>query len=270
MLEYAPSAGSGDKTRKADEMSVNVSFDNAVSVIAINRIEARNSVNAAVAHGIADAVAEVERRPDIKVGILTGEGGTFCSGMDLKAFLAGEVMRFPETGFAGLTGVKLNKPFIAAVEGYALAGGFELALACDFIVAAKTAKFGLPEVKRGLVANAGGLLRLPRQIPQRIAAELVLTGDMYDAEALFPYGLINRLVAEGDALSAALELAAKLVRNGPLAMAVSKQVLRESRLWGDDMFERQFALTGPVFTSQDAREGAAAFAEKRDPVWQGK
>ncbi|MFN3472619.1 MAG: crotonase/enoyl-CoA hydratase family protein [Blastomonas sp.] len=251
-------------------MGVKVSFENAIAVIAINRVEARNSVNAEVAQGIAAAVAEIERRPDIKVGVLTGEGGTFCAGMDLKAFLAGEIMRFPETGFAGLTGVKLSKPFIAAVEGYALAGGFELALACDFIVAAQTAKFGLPEVKRGLVANAGGLLRLPRQIPQRIAAELVLTGDMYDAATLFPYGLINRLVPEGETLSAALELAGKLVRNGPLAMAVSKQVLRESPLWGDDMFERQYELTGRVFTSQDAREGAAAFAEKREPVWQGR
>ena len=262
--------GHGQEIERPKAMGVKVSFNNAVAVIAIARIEARNSVNAEVARGIADAVAEIEQRSDIKVGILTGEGGTFCAGMDLKAFLAGEVMRFPETGFAGLTGVKLNKPFIAAVEGYALAGGFELALACDFIVAAETAKFGLPEVKRGLVANAGGLLRLPRQIPQRIAAELVLTGDMYDAATLFPYGLINRLVPEGEALSAALELAEKLVRNGPLAMAVSKQVLRESRLWGDDMFERQYELTGRVFTSEDAREGAAAFAEKREPVWQGK
>jgi enoyl-CoA hydratase len=253
-----------------ENMGVQVRFEDAIGVIAINRPEARNSINAEVAQGIAAAVVEIEKRPEIKVGVVTGEGGMFCAGMDLKAFLRGEVMRFPDTGFAGITAAKLTKPFIAAVEGYALAGGFEVALACDFIVASEAAKFGLPEVKRGLVANAGGLLRLPRQIPQRIAAELVLTGDTYDAAVLFKYGLINRLVPEGQALNSALELAGRLVCNGPLAMAVSKQVLRESILWGDDMFERQYELTGPVLRSEDAREGATAFAEKRAPVWQGR
>lgn len=251
-------------------MGVNVSFKDAIAIIAIDRPEARNSVNAEVAQGIAAAVAEIEARADIRVAIVTGEGGNFCAGMDLKAFLRGETVRFPDTGFAGITSVKLSKPFIAAVEGYALAGGFEIALACDFIIASEGAKFGLPEVKRGLVANAGGLLRLPRQIPQRIATELVLTGDSYDAADLFRHGLINRLVPIGQAMAGALDLAAKLVRNGPLAMAVSKQVLRDGMQWGDDMFERQYALTGPVFKSADAREGAAAFAEKRAPVWQGK
>lgn len=251
-------------------MDVKVSFEGSIAVIAINRPDARNSVNAAVARAIADANAEVERRPDIRAAILTGEGGVFCAGMDLKAFLQGEVMRFPDTGFAGMTTAKLSKPYIAAVEGYALAGGFEIALACDFIVAAETAKFGLPEVKRGLVANAGGLLRLPRQIPHRIAAEMVMTGDTYEASTLFQYGLINRLVPEGQAMIAAHELADRLVRNGPLAMAVSKRVLREGAHWGEDMFERQYELTAPVFKSADAREGAAAFAEKRMPVWQGR
>lgn len=251
-------------------MDVKLSFEDSIAVVAIARPEARNSVNASVAQGIAAAVVEIEQRADIRAAIITGEGGNFCAGMDLKAFLRGEVVRFPDTGFAGITSVKLSKPFIAAVEGYALAGGFEIALACDFIVASETSKFGLPEVKRGLVANAGGLLRLPRQIPHRIAAELVLTGDSYDATDLFRYGLINKLVGEGEAMAGARELAAKLVRNGPLAMAVSKQVLRDSAQWGDDMFERQYALTGPVFKSADAREGAAAFAEKRDPIWQGK
>jgi len=251
-------------------MDIKVSFEDAVAIIAINRPEARNAVNAAVAQGIADAVVEIESRPDIRAAILTGEGGTFCAGMDLKAFLRKEVMRFPDTGFAGFSTAKLAKPYIAAVEGYALAGGFELALTCDFIVASETASFGLPEVKRGLVANAGGMLRLPRQIPHRIAAELVMTGDMYKATQLAPYGLINRLVPEGQALAAARELADKIIANGPLAIATSKRILTEGVNWGEDMFERQYEITAPVFTSEDAREGAAAFAEKRAPRWQGK
>lgn len=251
-------------------LDVNVNYDGEIAVISINRPKARNAINANVANGVAEAVIEIEKRPDIKVGVITGAGGVFCAGMDLKAFLRGEVMSFPETGLAGFTRAKLKKPFIAAVEGYALAGGFEVALTCDFIIASETAKFGLPEVKRGLVASAGGLLRLPRQLPKRIATELVLTGDIYDAETLAPYGLINFIVPEGEALKAALKFAEKLAGNGPMAMAVSKQVLNESAFWGEDMFERQYELTRPVFNSEDAREGAAAFAEKRAPVWQGK
>jgi enoyl-CoA hydratase len=206
----------------------------------------------------------------VRVAVLTGAGGNFCAGMDLKAFLRGEVVKFPGTGFAGMTQATLEKTFIAAVEGYALAGGFELALACDLVVAAEDAKFGLSEVKRGLVANAGGLIRLPRQLPSKIVSELVLTGDIFPASRLAAYGLINHVVPSGEALARALELARKIAANGPMAVAVSRRVLRESPDWPtEELFERQGEITEAVFASADAREGAAAFAEKRVPVWRG-
>jgi enoyl-CoA hydratase len=162
------------------------------------------------------------------------------------------------------------KPLIAAVEGYALAGGFELALACDLIVAARDAQFGLPEVKRGLAASAGGLLRLPKRLPYHVAMECILTGDMFGAERLAQLGLVNRLTEPGGALDAALALAQTIAANGPLAVAASKQVASQSGEWPlAEMFDRQAVITAPVFSSQDAREGAAAFAEKRPPVWKG-
>jgi enoyl-CoA hydratase len=170
-----------------------------------------------------------------------------------------------------MTQATLEKPFIAAVEGYALAGGFEIMLACDIAVASETAKFGLSEVKRGLVANAGGLVRLPRQMPIKLASEFVLTGDIYPASRLANSGLINRLVPEGQALATALEIARSIAANGPMAVSVSRKVLNESREWPEaEMFERQFKITAPVFESEDANEGATAFAEKRAPVWKGR
>lgn len=250
---------------------VEVTFENRIGVITINRPAARNAVNRAVAEGIAAAMEEIEARPDIAVAILTGAGGSFCAGMDLKAFLNGEPVRVGQRGFGGLTQAKIAKPLIAAVEGYALAGGFELALACDMIVAAEDAKFGLPEVKRGLVANAGGLLRLPRQISRQIATEMILSGELVDARYLERYGLINRLTRPGEALATAEHLARSIAANGPLAIRAARQVLAESQDWTtDDMFERQAEITGPIFKSADAREGAAAFAEKRAPVWRGE
>jgi enoyl-CoA hydratase len=249
---------------------VDFAVNDGVATITINRPEARNAVNAAVALAIADATDQIDRRADIAVAVITGAGGTFSAGMDLKAFLRGENVKPYGRGLAGLTNAAIRKPLIAAVEGYALAGGFEMALACDLIVAAETAKFGLPEVKRGLVANAGGLVRLPRQLPYRVALELVLTGDMVPARALHAHGLINRLAPEGQALAVALELARSIAANGPLATAVSKQVIRESQDWpSTEVFERQDVYTQPVFRSNDAREGARAFAEKRMPVWTG-
>jgi enoyl-CoA hydratase len=251
-------------------MAVEFSVEEGIAVITIARPGARNAIDRETALGIGEAIERIEAEEGIRVAVLTGAGGTFCAGMDLKAFLRGEVVRLPRTGFAGMTQAKLTKPFIAAVEGYALAGGFELALACDLIVAAESAKFGLSEVKRGLVANAGGLVRLPRQLPLKIAMELVLTGEMYGASALAAYGLINRVVASGEALTMALGLARSIAANGPMAVAVSKRVLNESIDWASgEMFERQNEITAAVFTSADAREGASAFAEKRKPLWRG-
>jgi enoyl-CoA hydratase len=252
-------------------MTVKFELDEGVAIITIDRPEARNAVDHATALAIFESVRRLDSDREIRVGIFTGAGGHFCAGMDLKAFLRGEVVRFPEAGFAGVTQASISKPLIAAIEGYALAGGFEIALACDLVVAAEDAKFGLTEVKRGLVANAGGLVRLPRQVPAKIASELVLTGDIYPASLLAQHGLINRVVPSGEALQVALEYARKIAANGPLAIAVSKQVLGESQDWSStEMFDRQNELTAKVFKSADAREGASAFAEKRAPVWRGE
>jgi enoyl-CoA hydratase len=249
---------------------VQVSIEDGISIIAINRPDAKNAVNLAVARGIADAVDDLDRRDDLRVAILTGNGGCFCAGMDLKAFLRGEVGRIEGRGFAGFTERPPRKPIIAAIEGFALAGGLELALACDLIVAARNARLGLPEVKRGLVANAGGLVRLPRQVPSRIAMELVLTGDPMSVEALAGFGLINRVVEPGTAVAEALNIARSIAANAPMAIRISKEVIGRSPDWPSaELFQRQREITAPVFTSSDAREGATAFAEKRKPVWTG-
>ena len=248
-----------------------VTVEDGIQTITINRPEARNAMTLAAAQIIAAALDELDGRNDLRIGILTGAGGTFCAGMDLKGFLRGERPSIPGRGFGGLTMQPPRKPLIAAVEGYALAGGFELALACDVIVAAENAQFGVPEVKRGLAATAGGLMRLPRQLPYRIALELALTGDMFPAPRAHHYGLINRLTAPGEALAEARRLAQTIAANGPLSVAASKRVVVESQDWSSaEMWDRQKALTEHVFTSADAREGSAAFAEKRKPVWQGK
>lgn len=238
--------------------------------ITINRPEARNAVNRNVSYRVCEAIDELDRRPDLRVGILTGAGGTFCAGMDLKAFLRGEVTRVEGRGILGMAYTPPRKPVIAAVEGYALAGGFEVLLACDLVVASRTAQFGLPEAKRGLAAAAGGLLRLPRLIPPRIALEMALTGDMYPADRLYQYGLINILTEPGDALEEARKLAARILANAPLSVDASKRVINEQHDWTiADMFSRQSEITDPVLKSNDAREGAAAFAERRPPNWKG-
>ncbi len=242
-----------------------------ILTITINRPQARNAVTLAVARAIAAAVDELDSRDDLRIGILTGAGGSFCAGMDLKGFLRGERPSIEGRGFGGLTLRPPKKPLIAAVEGYALAGGFELVLACDLVVAAENAQFGVPEVKRGLAATAGGLVRLPRQLPYRVALELALTGDMFPATRALSYGLINQVSAPGEALERARDLARRIVANGPLAVAASKRVIVESQGWpADEVWSRQAELTEHVFTSADAREGSAAFAEKRAPVWQGR
>jgi enoyl-CoA hydratase len=240
-----------------------------VLIVTLNRPEAKNAANKALAEGVAAAMDRLDSDNDLRVGIITGAGGTFCSGMDLKGFLAGETPHVPGKGFAGLTEAPPAKPLIAAVDGYALAGGFEIALACDLIVANKDSKFGIPEVKRGLAAAAGGLVRLPRQIPQRLALELALTGEFVSAQRAYEMGLINRVV-DGVALEGALQLAEAISANGPLAVAASKKVIREQQDWSQaEQWKNQYALTAAVFTSSDAREGAAAFAQKRAPNWTG-
>lgn len=242
-----------------------------VAVITINRPEAKNTVTRAVSEAIAASLDEIAARDDIRVGVITGADGTFCAGMDLKAFLRGEKVRLEGRGFAGITQSDLPKPMIAAVEGYALGGGFEIVLACDMTVAARDARFGCPEVKRGLVANAGGLVRLPRQMPPRIATQLILTGDMVTAEYLDRFGMINELTDPGGALEAAIALASRIAQNGPLAIAASRDVMRKQQDWPTaELFERQFESTLPIFASDDAKEGAKAFAEKRQPRWAGR
>lgn len=247
-----------------------VEYQDGIAIITINRPEARNAVNRAVSYGVCAAVDELDARDELRVGILTGAGGTFCSGMDLKAFLRGEVTRVEGRGLLGIAQTPPRKPLIAAVEGYALAGGFEAVLACDLTVAARNAQFGLPEAKRGLAAAAGGLLRLPRLIPPRIAMELALTGDMISAERAAHYGLVNILTEPGEALQEAKRLAARIIANAPLSVAASKRVIVEQRDWPlAEMFSRQQEITGGLLQSADAREGAAAFAEKRKPNWKG-
>ncbi|MBK8631435.1 MAG: crotonase/enoyl-CoA hydratase family protein [Sphingomonadales bacterium] len=241
-----------------------------VLIITMNRPEAKNAANKALAEGVAAALDRLDSEDELRVGIITGAGNTFCSGMDLKGFLRGESPSVPGRGFAGLTEAPPKKPLIAAVDGYALAGGFEVMLACDLCVANKDAKFGIPEAKRGLAAAAGGLVRLPRLIAPRLAMELALTGDFVSAQRAYELGLVNRLT-DGVALDAALELAAAITANGPLAVARSKQIIVESREWSDaDMWKKQQETLGNLFMSEDAREGATAFAEKRKPNWKGK
>jgi enoyl-CoA hydratase len=238
-------------------------------IITINRPEARNAVNFAVSQGLADAVDELDSDTSLSVAVLTGAGGNFCAGMDLKAFAAGERVDIPGRGI-GFTERPPRKPLISAVEGYALAGGTEVVLATDLVVASSAAKFGIPEVKRGLVAAGGGLLRLPRRIPYQKALELALTGESFTAEQGAAWGFVNKVTEPGQALAGAVELAERITANGPLAVAVTKEILVRSAEWSEsEMWSKQMELIIPVFSSNDAKEGAIAFAEKRAPNWSG-
>jgi enoyl-CoA hydratase len=242
-----------------------------VLLITLNRPEVRNAVNAALAAGVAAALEELDGEEGLSVGVLTGAGGFFSAGMDLGAFVKGESAWYGDRGFAGLTQRASRKPLIAAIEGFALAGGMEIALACDLIVAARGAKLGIPEVKRALVAAGGALLRMPRRMPYHVVMELALTGEPLPADRFHELGLVNRLVEPGAAVEAALELADTLAKNGPLALIATKQILQEQFDWTSaEMWERQGAISGAVFASEDAIEGSAAFKEKREPVWKGR
>jgi enoyl-CoA hydratase len=242
-----------------------------VLLITLNRPDARNAVNSALAEGIAAALDALDGDDDLSVGVLTGAGKGFSAGMDLKAFVTGERPWVADRGFAGIVQRSARKPLIAAVEGFAMAGGLEIALACDLIVASRDARLGIPEVKRSLVAAAGALRRLPQRVPLNVAMELALTGDPISAERGYEIGLVNRVTEPGGAVDAALELAAAIARNGPLALDATKDVLYRQADWDEEEFWReQGAIVEPVLTSEDAREGAVAFSEKRDPMWKGR
>jgi enoyl-CoA hydratase len=242
-----------------------------VLVVTIQRPEARNAINTVTAEALGAAMDRLDSDASLVAGVVTGAGGTFCAGMDLKAFLAGERPSIPGRGFAGIVERPPEKPLIAAVEGYALAGGFEIALACDMVVAADNARFGLPEVKRGLVAAGGGLMRLLQKVPPGVAQEWALTGELVEARRAYEVGLVNRLTPPGEALAGALELAGTIAANGPLAVRATKRILREAPEWpAARMFDLQREISEPVRASEDAREGALAFKEKRTPAWRGR
>ena len=240
-------------------------------VITLNRPERRNAVDRAMSEAVAAALDALDSRSDLRVGVITGAGGSFCSGMDLKAFVAGNRPEIEGRGFGGLTEAPPAKPLIAAVEGFALAGGCEMALACDLIVAADDASFGLPEVTRGLVAGSGGLTRLLRRIPPSLAMEYVLTGKRMHAVEAYRLGLVNRLTTSGGALAGALALADEIAANAPLATVASKRIMIESADWSAaEQWDRQRPLVDAVLATRDAHEGALAFAEKRKPQWRGE
>ncbi len=245
-----------------------------VEILTINRPEARNAINGAVSTGIAAALDELAEDPEAWVVILTGSGDkAFSAGMDLKAFAAGEgatVMGAPG-GFGGIARRDFPKPLIAAVNGSALAGGLEIALSCDLVVAADHAVFGIPEASRGLIAGAGGLFRLPRRVPLAVALELALTGDPIDADRAFQLGLVNRVVPRHQLMDEALVLAERIAGNAPLAVRYSKAVMLQSLGAGDtEGWRLTDEAVGVVFSSSDAMEGPVAFAEKRRPNWQGR
>lgn len=241
-----------------------------VLLITLNRPDARNSVNRELAEDMAATLDALDAADDLVVGVVTGAGKGFSAGMDLKGFAAGERPMLEGRGFAGMVERGSRKPLVAAVEGFALAGGLEIALACDLLVAAKGARLGIPEAGVGLFAGAGALLRLPRQMPLNLAMEMALTADPITAERGYELGLVNRLAEPGQAVQVALELAERIARNAPLALLASKQILQEVNGLSNEGF---WAYQGPffdrVFSSADALEGATAFAEKRSPNWTG-
>ena len=251
--------------------SVTLVRHDAVALVTIDRPEARNAIDARTATALEQAIDDAEADERVRVIVLTGAGGTFCAGMDLKAAARGELPVTERRGPLGLTGRPPVKPLVVAVEGSALAGGCELALAADLIVAADDASFGIPEVRRGLVAAAGGVVRLRDRLPRNIAMELTLTGDPMPATRLAELGLVNRVTPPGGALDEALALAHRIAANAPLSVAVGKQLVDAAPGWSpDEAFEQQSILASPVILSDDAREGVAAFAEGRDPVWRGR
>lgn len=247
------------------------SRDGRVLVVTIDRPNARNAIDGATARQLAAAFDRLDDDPGLRAAVLTGAGRGFSAGMDLKAFLAGDLPFVEGRGFGGFTQAPPRKPLVAAVEGFALAGGLEMALACDLIVAAEDARLGIPEVTRGLVAAGGGLLRLAQHIPFHVAHELALTGAAVPVRRLYDVGLVNRVTPPGEALAQAVDLASVIADNGPLAVGASKRVLRHAAEWGlTDGWVQQQSIVEEVIASADAREGSQAFAERRKPVWTGR
>ncbi len=239
-----------------------------VLTITLNRPHVRNAVDAALSRAVAAVIREFDDDPGLSIAVLTGAGGHFCAGMDLKAFSRGEAVGGEGDGLLGLTRRPTRKPVIAAVEGYALAGGFEVALACDMVVAGEGARFGIPEVRRGLMAGSGGLVALATHLPRAVAAEVAFTGRELTAQEAARWGLVNAVVADGGALACAWERAAEIAANSPSAVAATKSVLLTALPTpGDALWSHQDALLERVLASDDAREGALAFVEKRAPIW---
>ena len=240
-----------------------------ILLLTIDRPARRNAIDGSTSRALAAALDELDADTNLSVGVLTGAGGTFCAGMDLRAFLDGDAPEVLGRGFGGLTQAPPAKPLIAAVEGYALGGGCELVLACDIVVAARDATFGLPEVGLGLVAGSGGLLRLPHRVPRSVAAELALTGDRFAADDAYRWGLVNRLVTPGTARDTAVELAARIALNAPLALAATKRLLAAADLPLEQAWAAQQAELATIKATSDAQEGARAFTERRKPRWIG-
>ncbi|MEM7325603.1 MAG: crotonase/enoyl-CoA hydratase family protein [Actinomycetota bacterium] len=250
----------------SDEPAVLTEKRDRVLLITLNRPDAMNAINGALSAGLVAATEELDNDPGLTAGVLTGAGRGFCSGMDLKAFARGEdigpMMTFVKDG--------AKKPLIGAIEGFALAGGLELALSCDLLVAAKGVKLGIPEAGVGLFAAGGGLLRLPSRVGFGKAMEMAITADPITSEEAAEYGLVARLAEKGEAVSVAMELAERVAKNAPLAVAASKQLIRATQgTTEEDFWKIQGPMQASVFSSEDAKEGPRAFAEKRPPEWTG-
>lgn len=251
----------------SDEQAVLTEVRGRVLLITLNRPDQMNAVNTDLAQGLVEAISALDSNPDLTAGVLTGAGRGFCAGMDLKAFAAGG----PPKGFNEFLENGAQKPLIAAVEGFALAGGLEVALTCDLIVAAEGVKLGIPEVGVGLFAAGGALLRLPSRVPYAVAMEMALTADPITAERGLEYGLVSRVTPKGGAVDEAMALAERIARNAPLAVAASKQMIREVQGRTEaDFWAIQRPVMAEVFSSEDAKEGPRAFAEKRPPSWTGR